>query len=128
MQNFTVSFYFVSNLKHLTTLIALRGWSAEKNVDEINGDQFVCRDSDSEKRRSWVSSSNLAYDNNSVKSESNYSNPSSWTSTPDLAKLEDDTQAVTTVSIRLPKRKQKPIDTGQRAGREVTNSGWRGVR
>jgi chromosome segregation ATPase len=73
------------------------------------------RDSDSEKRRSWVSSSNLAYDNNSVKSESNYSNPSSWTSTPDLAKLEDDTQAVTTVSIRLPKRKQKPIDTGQRA-------------
>ncbi|EFA11445.1 hypothetical protein TcasGA2_TC013627 [Tribolium castaneum] len=74
------------------------------------------RDADSERRRSWVSSSNLASDrdNNSVKSESNYSNPSSWTSTPDLAKLEDDTQAVTTVSIKLPKRKQKPIDTGQR--------------
>lgn len=76
------------------------------------------RDADSERRRSWVSSSNLASDrdNNSVKSESNYSNPSSWTSTPDLAKLEDDTQAVTTVSIKLPKRKQKPIDTGQRTG------------
>ncbi|XP_044256833.1 centromere-associated protein E-like isoform X4 [Tribolium madens] len=74
------------------------------------------RDADSERRRSWVSSSNLASDrdNNSVKSESNYSNPSSWTSTPDLAKLEDDTQAVTTVSIKLPKRKQKSIDTGQR--------------
>ncbi|KAJ3639906.1 hypothetical protein Zmor_003275 [Zophobas morio] len=74
------------------------------------------RDSDSEKRRSWVSSSNLAFDrdDNSVKSESNYSNPSSWTSTPDLGKLEDDTQAITTVSFTLPKRKQKPIDTGQR--------------
>ncbi|XP_063928274.1 centrosomal protein of 290 kDa isoform X5 [Zophobas morio] len=76
------------------------------------------RDSDSEKRRSWVSSSNLAFDrdDNSVKSESNYSNPSSWTSTPDLGKLEDDTQAITTVSFTLPKRKQKPIDTGQRTG------------
>ncbi|KAJ8986272.1 hypothetical protein NQ317_009982, partial [Molorchus minor] len=50
------------------------------------------------KRRSWVSSSNLAGDhvnNNSV--DSDYNNPSSWTSTPDLANLQDDTQPVTTV-------------------------------
>ncbi|KAJ8939977.1 hypothetical protein NQ318_006159 [Aromia moschata] len=72
--------------------------------------------SDSEsKRRSWVSSSNLAGDQvNNNSCDSDYSNPSSWTSTPDLANLQDDTQAVTTVSIKLPKRKQKPLDTGQR--------------
>ncbi|KAJ8923622.1 hypothetical protein NQ315_010201 [Exocentrus adspersus] len=67
------------------------------------------------KRRSWVSSSNLTSDQVSNSSSDNeYNNPSSWISTPDLANLEDDTQPVTTVSIKLPKRKQKPIDTGQR--------------
>ncbi|XP_018565748.1 putative leucine-rich repeat-containing protein DDB_G0290503 isoform X6 [Anoplophora glabripennis] len=66
------------------------------------------------KRRSWVSSSNLASDKSNSSSDSGYNNPSSWTSTPDLANLEDDTQPVTTVSIKLPKRKQRPIDTGQR--------------
>ncbi|XP_049826814.1 kinectin-like isoform X3 [Aethina tumida] len=78
------------------------------------------RDSESEKRRIWVSSTNLASDrnelnrSNSGSDESDYSNPSSWTSTPDLANLEDDTQPTTTVSLKLPKRKIKAIDTGQR--------------
>lgn len=45
-------------------------------------------------------------------------NPSSWTSTPDLANLEDDTQAnIPTVSLTLPKRKAKPIEAGHRAGK-----------
>lgn len=70
------------------------------------------------KRRSWVSSSNLASDQTNS-GDSDYNNPSSWTSTPDLANLEDDTQPITTVSIKLPKRKQKPIDTGQRTGSQA---------
>ncbi|XP_030748384.1 uncharacterized protein PFB0765w isoform X2 [Sitophilus oryzae] len=72
--------------------------------------------SDGSSKRSWVSSTNLASENDKSgsSSDSDYSNPSSWISTPDLANLQDDTQAVTTVSIKLPKRKQKPIDTGQR--------------
>lgn len=67
--------------------------------------------------KSWVSSSNLAKDESSrsyVKND--YVNPSSWTSTPDLANLQDDTQAVPTVSIKLPKRKPRPIDADQRTG------------
>lgn len=58
-------------------------------------------------------SNSKSTDNNS------FSNPSSWTSTPDLANLKDDTQAVT-FSIKLPsKRKPKPIDTGQKSGMNV---------
>ncbi|CAH0562267.1 unnamed protein product [Brassicogethes aeneus] len=78
------------------------------------------RDSESERRRNWVSSTNLTSDrndlnrNNSGSDESDSSNPSSWTSTPDLANLEDDTQPITTFSVKLPKRKIKNIDTGQR--------------
>ncbi|ERL85209.1 hypothetical protein D910_02630 [Dendroctonus ponderosae] len=61
-------------------------------------------------------SSNLAGENDKSgsSSDSEYSNPSSWISTPDLANLQDDMQAVPTVSIKLPKRKIKHIDTGQR--------------
>ncbi|CAH0562264.1 unnamed protein product [Brassicogethes aeneus] len=76
--------------------------------------------SESERRRNWVSSTNLTSDrndlnrNNSGSDESDSSNPSSWTSTPDLANLEDDTQPITTFSVKLPKRKIKNIDTGQR--------------
>lgn len=47
-----------------------------------------------------------------------FNNPSSWTSTPDLANLEDDTQAnIPTVSLTLPKRKAKPLEAGHRAGK-----------
>ncbi|KAF7281936.1 hypothetical protein GWI33_004055 [Rhynchophorus ferrugineus] len=72
--------------------------------------------SDGSPKRSWLSSTNLASENDksSSSSENDFSSTSSWISTPDLANLQDDTQAVTTVSIKLPKRKQKPIDTGQR--------------
>ncbi|CAG9760336.1 unnamed protein product [Ceutorhynchus assimilis] len=72
--------------------------------------------SDGSTKRSWMSSTNLAVENNKSgnKSDSEFSNPSSWISTPDLANLQDDTQAVPTVSIRLPRRKPKAIDTGQR--------------
>ncbi|KAH1029735.1 hypothetical protein HUJ05_002913 [Dendroctonus ponderosae] len=72
--------------------------------------------SDGSTKRSWVSSSNLAGENDKSgsSSDSEYSNPSSWISTPDLANLQDDMQAVPTVSIKLPKRKIKHIDTGQR--------------
>lgn len=68
-----------------------------------------------------MSSSNLAVENDKSgsSSDSDYSNPSSWISTPDLANLQDDTQAVPTFSIKLPKRKQKPIDTGQRTGNRL---------
>ncbi|KAH1023274.1 hypothetical protein HUJ04_012510 [Dendroctonus ponderosae] len=74
--------------------------------------------SDGSTKRSWVSSSNLAGENDKSgsSSDSEYSNPSSWISTPDLANLQDDMQAVPTVSIKLPKRKIKHIDTGQRTG------------
>jgi hypothetical protein len=39
----------------------------------------------------------------------------SWTSTPDLGNLNDDTRAeITTVSFTLPRRRQvPPVDTGQ---------------
>lgn len=75
-------------------------------------------------KRSWASSTNLV-DNSSKEKrisissdDSDYSNPSSWTSTPDLNNLEDDTQAnIPTVSIKLPKRKQIKIDTGQRTSK-----------
>ncbi|XP_060537049.1 uncharacterized protein LOC132708624 isoform X2 [Cylas formicarius] len=71
---------------------------------------------DGNNRRSWMSSTNLTSENGNQKSANNneYSNPSSWTSTPDLANLQDDVQAVTTVSIKLPKRRQKLIETGHR--------------
>lgn len=72
------------------------------------------RESDKDNRRSWASSTNLAPPQdkrNNVGNSTDFSNPSSWTSTPDLANLEDDTQAnIPTVSLTLPKRKQKPID------------------
>ncbi|XP_050314721.1 restin homolog isoform X2 [Anthonomus grandis grandis] len=74
--------------------------------------------SDGSIKRNWVSSSNLAAENGKTgnsNSASDQSNPSSWVSTSDLANLQDDMQAVPTVSIKLPpKRKQKPLDTGQR--------------
>jgi hypothetical protein len=38
----------------------------------------------------------------------------SWTSTPDLGNLNDDTRAeITTVSFTLPRRRVPPVDTGQ---------------
>lgn len=85
---------------------------------------FLCGDliqiSDGSTKRNWVSSSNLAGENDKSggSSDSEYSNPSSWISTPDLANLQDDMQAVPTVSIKLPKRKIKHLDTGQRTGKE----------
>lgn len=69
-------------------------------------------------KRNWVSSSNLSTEE-AIRNDSNdFGNvPSSWISTPDLANMQDDTQPVTTVSITLPKRKQKAIDKGQRTGK-----------
>ncbi|XP_017771201.1 PREDICTED: myosin-2 heavy chain isoform X2 [Nicrophorus vespilloides] len=67
----------------------------------------------SEGRRSWASSTNLDQDKKDAE-EAFKKNPSSWTSTPDLANLEDDTQAnIPTVSLTLPLRKKIPPDTGQ---------------
>lgn len=79
------------------------------------------RDSnDKEGRRSWSSSTNLAPvqdKRSSLPNNTDFGNPSSWTSTPDLANLEDDTQAnIPTVSLTLPKRKQKPFDATSRTG------------
>ncbi|XP_066255061.1 putative leucine-rich repeat-containing protein DDB_G0290503 isoform X1 [Euwallacea similis] len=66
--------------------------------------------------KSWLSSTNLAGKNDPPRSNggTEFVNPSSWTSTPDLANLEDDTHAVPTVSIKLPKRKPKPIEPEHR--------------
>ncbi|CAG9855281.1 unnamed protein product [Phyllotreta striolata] len=67
------------------------------------------------KSRSWMSSTNLSESKeNSRNSDSDFNCPSSWISTPDLANMQDDTQPITTVNIQLPKRKIKPVDTGQR--------------
>lgn len=76
------------------------------------------RDGDKDNRRSWASSTNLAPQQEKTNSME-FNNPSSWTSTPDLANLEDDTQAnIPTVSLTLPiKRKQKPIEAGHRTGK-----------
>lgn len=73
------------------------------------------RDGES-KNRSWMSSTNLSVTNENNYSESNdFNYPSSWISTPDLANMNDDAQPITTtVSISLPKRRIKPLDTGQR--------------
>ncbi|XP_057661473.1 early endosome antigen 1 isoform X2 [Diorhabda carinulata] len=73
------------------------------------------RDGES-KSRNWMSSTNLSETNENNYSESNdFNSPSSWISTPDLANMKDDAQPLTTtVSISLPKRRIKPIDTGQR--------------
>ncbi|KRT81003.1 hypothetical protein AMK59_5640 [Oryctes borbonicus] len=74
--------------------------------------------SSSENTRSWYSSSNLALEkdnkSNSISSKE-FTNPSSWESTPDLSTLNDDTQAnIPTVNLKLPKRKAKPIEAGHR--------------
>lgn len=61
----------------------------------------------------------------SLPNSTDFGNPSSWTSTPDLANLEDDTQAnIPTVSLTLPKRKQKPVDAASRTGIEKYLSLW----
>ncbi|KAK9708528.1 Protein SOGA [Popillia japonica] len=70
--------------------------------------------SGNENTRSWYSSSNLALENdsklNSINSKE-FSNPSSWESTPDLSSLNDDTHAnIPTISLKLPKRKAKPLE------------------
>nr|CAH7735764.1 unnamed protein product [Callosobruchus chinensis] len=65
------------------------------------------------KNRTYYSTTNLAAEEVRSNGDQN-SHPSSWISTPDLANIEDDAQPVTTVSIKLPSRKQKPLDTGQR--------------
>lgn len=41
---------------------------------------------------------------------------SSWTSTPNLTNLKDDGHSVTTVNLTLPRRRPKPVDTGQDDG------------
>ncbi|GJQ68808.1 hypothetical protein Trydic_g5068 [Trypoxylus dichotomus] len=74
--------------------------------------------SSNENTRSWYSSSNLALEkdskSNSISSKE-FTNPSSWESTPDLSTLNDDTQAnIPTVNLKLPKRKAKPIEAGHR--------------
>lgn len=76
------------------------------------------RDSnDKDGKRNWSSSTNLAPAQDKRSNSTDFGNPSSWTSTPDLANLEDDTQAnIPTVSLTLPKRKQKPIDASSRTG------------
>ncbi|CAH1255951.1 unnamed protein product [Diabrotica balteata] len=66
------------------------------------------------KNRSWMSSTNLSTIENSHNDSNSFNYPSSWISTPDLANMQDDAQPITTVSISLPKRKIKPLDTGQR--------------
>lgn len=64
-----------------------------------------------------MSSTNLSESKeNSHNSDNDFNYPSSWISTPDLANMQDDTQPITTVNLQLPKRKIKPIDTGQRTG------------
>ncbi|KAK5639511.1 hypothetical protein RI129_012003 [Pyrocoelia pectoralis] len=69
-----------------------------------------------EHRRSWSSNSNLTEDKKSGKSEISDVGPASWTSTPDLANLEDSTQAnIPTVSFTLPKRKSLEISKDSRA-------------
>ncbi|CAG9816740.1 unnamed protein product [Phaedon cochleariae] len=64
-------------------------------------------------KRIWVSSTNLTAEE-ANQASNDYNTPSSWTSTKDLANIEDDTQPVTTVNLLLPKRKIKPLDTGQK--------------
>lgn len=74
---------------------------------------------DLENKRSWVSSTNLSSEETAKNDKNDFGNvPSSWISTPDLANMQDDTQPVTTVSITLPKRKQKPIEAGQRTSKD----------
>ncbi|CAH1969998.1 unnamed protein product [Acanthoscelides obtectus] len=73
---------------------------------------WTTKDNES-KNRTYYSTTNLAAEEVVNNGDQN-SHPSSWISTPDLANLEDDSQPVTTVNIKLPVRKQKPIDTGQR--------------
>ncbi|XP_071054552.1 putative leucine-rich repeat-containing protein DDB_G0290503 isoform X2 [Onthophagus taurus] len=65
-------------------------------------------------KRSWGSSGNLAFDKDQkgkTKQQEFSSNPSSWESTPDLSSLNDNAQAnIPTVNIKLPTRKQRPVD------------------
>lgn len=74
-------------------------------------------------RRSWSSSTNLAqekerHSNATTEKGTEYNSPASWTSTPDLANLEDNTQAnIPTVRISLPKRKSIPVDKQHRTGK-----------
>ena len=95
--------------------------SLKKSNDTASTPSLSTWGSNNDSTRNWSSSSNLACSKESrssvERSENEFSNPSSWESTPDLSNLNDDTQAnIPTVSIILPKRKQKPIDAGQRTG------------
>ncbi|KAF5306044.1 hypothetical protein FQR65_LT00759 [Abscondita terminalis] len=77
----------------------------------------LSRLSSSDHRRSWSSSSNLAEedDKRNNKASVNDLGPASWTSTPDLANLEDSTQAnIPTFSLTLPKRRQVPVTKNTR--------------
>uniref|UniRef100_A0A1Y1KQZ7 Uncharacterized protein n=1 Tax=Photinus pyralis TaxID=7054 RepID=A0A1Y1KQZ7_PHOPY len=68
-----------------------------------------------EHRRSWSSNSNLTEDQTSKIAVRDVG-PASWTSTPDLAHLEDSTQAnIPTVSFTLPKRKSLEISSNTRS-------------
>ncbi|XP_075213027.1 uncharacterized protein LOC142319510 isoform X4 [Lycorma delicatula] len=100
---------------------ALSSWSSRSREDSKNDSGTGTR--------SWTSSSNLS---NSVSNLSSSSSKlsdassntnsattgfskaaSSWTSTPNLTNLKDDSQLVTTVNLTLPRRRPKPVDTGQ---------------
>lgn len=73
------------------------------------------------RKRNWTSTTNIAKEEMEEKTvtpseTTNFllSRPASWTSTPDLGNLKDDTQAIPTFSITLPRRKPPPVDTGQK--------------